>query len=290
VEFDDAFAVGLQTGHKVRVRRLTREDHGLIDWLHDLPTGLGAGLVIAVFLLPTLIGSILFQPLVGWLVQRQHDPNTPVGFLLNAFTLYYGVLLALLSVAVFENYNKAEDALGREASSLVALYQSVIGYPEPTRTELVNKLRRYVEIETAPGAWQAQSPKLISEGTKLVDEINRELLTFRPEGQPGDEVVYSATLRSFNQFIQRRRDRIQAAGTSIPPILWYVVLIGAALNAFVLWLFKVGRVTHLILGGVLSFYVALVIYMVAALDDPFRGANGLRPTYLFNAREQMVVP
>jgi hypothetical protein len=262
----------------------------LIDWLHNLPTGLGAGLVIAVFLVPTLIGSILFQPLVGWLVQRQEDPNTPIGFLLNAFTLYYGVLLALLSVAVFENYNKAEDALGREASSLVALYQSVIGYPEPTRTELVNKLRRYVEIETAPGAWQAQSPKLISDGTKLVDEINRELLTFRPEGQPGDEVVYSATLRSFNQFIQRRRDRIQAAGTSIPPILWYVVLIGAALNAFVLWLFKVGRVTHLILGGVLSFYVALVIYMVAALDDPFRGANGLRPTYLLNAREQMVVP
>ncbi|MGA8157356.1 MAG: hypothetical protein WB822_14345, partial [Rhodoplanes sp.] len=58
----------------------------------------------------------------------------------------------------------------------------------------------------------------------------------------------------------------------------------------VLWLFKVGRVTHLILGGVLSFYVALVIYMVAALDDPFRGANGLRPTYLLNAREQMVPP
>lgn len=76
----------------------------MIDWLHDLPTALGAGLVIAVFLLPTLIGSILFQPMVGWLVQRQKDPNTPVGFLLNAFTLYYGVLLALLSVAVFENY------------------------------------------------------------------------------------------------------------------------------------------------------------------------------------------
>lgn len=35
---------------------------------------------------------------------------------------------------------------------------------------------------------------------------------------------------------------------------------------------------------------ALVIYMVAPLDDPFRGANGLRPTYLLNAREQMVVP
>lgn len=261
----------------------------MIGWIYDLPAGWGAGLVIAVFLVPTLIGSILFQPLVGWLVQRQKDPNTPVGFLLNAFTLYYGVLLALLSVAVFENYNKAEDAIGREASSMVALYQSIAGYPEPLRTELVSKLHRYVEVETAPGAWQAQSPQVFSDGTKLINELNHELLAFRPEGRPGDEAVYSSTLRSFNEFIERRRERIQTAGTSIPPILWYVVLIGAALNAFVLWLFDVGRVTHLILGGVLSFYVELIIYMVAALDDPFRGANGLRPTYLINAREQMVL-
>ena len=69
-----------------------------------------------------------------------------------------------------------------------------------------------------------------------------------------------------------------------------VVLIGAALNAFVLWLFNVGRVTHLILGGVLSFYVGLVIYMVATLDDPFRGAHGLRPDYLLQAYERMKPP
>ena len=95
-------------------------------------------------------------------------------------------------------------------------------------------LRGYVEVETAPGAWQAQSPKVIPDGTKLVGELNRQLVTFRPEGRPGDEAVYSATLRSFNEFVERRRDRIQAAGTSVPPILWYIVLIGAALNAFVL--------------------------------------------------------
>lgn len=262
----------------------------MIDRLHELPPLLGATLVISCFLLPTLVGSILFQPMVGWLVQRQKDPNTPVGFLLNAFTLYYGVLLALLSVAVFENYNKAQDAIAREASSLVALYRNVIGYPEPLRASLVGALRRYVEVETAPGAWRTQSPKTISAGTEQVDELNRKLVTFRPEGLPGDEAVHSATLRSFNEFIERRRDRVQAASTSIPPIIWYVVLIGAALNAFVLWLFNVGRVTHLILGGVLSFYVGLVIYMVATLDDPFRGAHGLRPDYLLQAYERMKPP
>ncbi|MGZ8309041.1 MAG: bestrophin-like domain [Rhodoplanes sp.] len=260
----------------------------MIDWLHDLPPLQGAALVICVFLLPTLIGSILFQPMVGWLVSREKNANTPVGFLLNAFTLYYGVLLALLSIAVFENYNKAEDAIAREASSLIALYRNVIGYPEPMRASLVDNLRRYVEEETTPAAWRARSPDEFSTaGTSLVDEINRQLVTFKPEDQSRDEALHAATLRSFNDFIGRRRERIQAMGTSIPPVIWYVVLIGAALNAFVLWLFDLSRVTHLILGGVLSFFIGLVIYMVAALDDPFRGAHGLGPDYLLYAHERM---
>ena len=34
----------------------------MIDWLHEWPTPLGAGLVIACFLVPTLIGSAFLQP------------------------------------------------------------------------------------------------------------------------------------------------------------------------------------------------------------------------------------
>ena len=101
--------------------------------------------------------------------------------------------------------------------------RNVIGYPEPLRASLVGALRRYVEVETAPDSWRTQSPKTISAGTEQVDELNRKLVTFRPEGLPGDEAVHSATLHSFNEFIERRRDRVQAASTSIPPIIWYDV-------------------------------------------------------------------
>jgi hypothetical protein len=80
---------------------------------------------------PTLIGSAFLQPLVGQLLRGEKNPNTLVGLLLNAFALYYGVLLALLSIAVFDNYDKARDAIGQEASSIVALYRNVSGYPEP---------------------------------------------------------------------------------------------------------------------------------------------------------------
>ncbi len=122
-----------------------------MNWLHEWPTVLGAGFVVACFLVPTLIGSAFLQPVIVRLLRGEKEPNTPVALLLNAFTLYYGVLLALLSIAVFENYNKAQDTLAREAAGVVALYRNLTGYPEPARAQLIDALRRYVDEETGPG-------------------------------------------------------------------------------------------------------------------------------------------
>lgn len=41
----------------------------MIEWLHDLPQPLGAAFVCIGFLVPTLIGSILFQPAVARLLK-----------------------------------------------------------------------------------------------------------------------------------------------------------------------------------------------------------------------------
>jgi len=259
----------------------------MMDWLHEWPTLLGAGFVVACFLVPTLIGSAFLQPIIARLLRGEKDPNTPVALLLNAFTLYYGILLALLSISVFENYNKAQDTIGREAASIVALYRNLGDYPEPLRTSLIDALRRYVDEETGPGWREQRGGRSSKPGMLLVDELNRQLLSFRPDRQSGDDILHRETLRSFGEFVDRRRLRIQAAGTSIPAIIWYVVLTGAILNVLVLWLFDLGRTTHIVLGGVLTLFIGLVIYMVAVLDQPFRGVHGLAPDDLIHARQQI---
>ena len=259
----------------------------VMDWLHDWPTLLGAGFVVACLLVPTLIGSAYLQPVVARLLHGEREPNTPVALLLNAFTLYYGVLLGLLSIAVFGNYDKAQDTIGREAASIVALYRNLSGYPEPTRAALIDVLRRYVDEETGPG-WGEQRRDLASTpGVRLVDELGRGLLGFRPDRQSGEDALHSETLRSVGEFVDRRRLRIQAAGTSIQAIIWYVVLTGAVLNVFVLWLFDLSRTTHFVLGGVLTVFIGVVIYMVAVLDQPFRGVHGLAPDDLLEAKQQI---
>jgi len=70
-------------------------------------------------------------------------------------------------------------------------------------------------------------------------------------------------------------------------VIWSIVLIGAALNVLVLWMFDLKRTTHLLFGGVLAIFIGLVVYMVTVLDQPFRGSHGLLPDELVQARQQM---
>jgi hypothetical protein len=259
----------------------------MIDWLHDLPTALGAGVVCLAFLVPTLIGSIVLQPAVARLLHGEKDANTLVGLLLNAYTLFYGVLLALLSIAVYANYGKAQDSISSEAASLFALYRNIRSYPEPIRTALIDDLRGYIDEETGPGWQEQRRDRSSAQGMRLVDRLGDRLMGFTPDRETGEGLLHGETLRAFDEFVERRRARIQAGGTNIPRILWSVVIIGAILNVFVLWLFDLKRTTHIIFGGVLMAFIGLVIYMVAVLDRPFRGAHGLKPEDLVHARQEM---
>ncbi len=260
----------------------------MIDWLHTLPILSGGALVAACFVIPTLVGTVLLQPTVARMVRQERNPNDSLGLLLSSFSLYYGVLLALLSIAVYGNYLEAEDVAGREAAGLFTLYRLVDGYPEPLRVEVTDLLRSYAREETGPG-WASQNRGVTSpESSDLVARIGRSLLRFSPDRDKGQDVLHAEVLTRFGDFVEARRTRIQAARTSIPTIMWYLVLIGAGLNILVVWLFDLKRLTHFIIGGVLSLFIGLVIYMVAVLDQPFRGAHGLKPYDLAYALERMV--
>lgn len=248
----------------------------MLGWLHELPAFAAALIVCAAFVLPTLAGSYLLQPSVARLFRGERDINTVLGFLLNAFALYFGVLLALLSIAVFENHNKAQDAVDREAAGLIKLYRDVRQYPQPAAKELGAILHRYTD-EIINRGWALQAKGEISrEEVTIMTQLHRALAQFQP-GSMSESLLHAQTLRALDEFVEARRLRISAGGSALPHIMWVIVLCGAVLNAFVIWMFDLRRSTHAIVGGTLSLFIGLVIYMIAALDAPFRGPHGIAP-------------
>jgi hypothetical protein len=71
--------------------------------------------------------------------------------------------------------------------------------------------------------------------------------------------------------------RLFSVNTAIPPVMWYVVILGAVINIAMVWLFDMKFITHLLLGGLLSAYLGTMIFLIAAMDHPFRGEVAVTP-------------
>ena len=59
--------------------------------------------------------------------------------------------------------------------------------------------------------------------------------------------------------------------------MWYTVAVGALINMLLLWMFNLKLRTHLLLGGLISFFTGTMICLIVLLDNPFRGEVGVSP-------------
>jgi hypothetical protein len=239
-------------------------------WIYDISTVWLAVLMAVVFVGFSWLGCLFVRPVLHKRVTFERDKNEILGAILSCFGVFYGLLLGLIAVGVWENFSEVEDTTHKEAAAIDALYHDVSVYPEPYGQNLRWLLRDYCRYEIKYG-WPAQRNGIIPEGgSTRVRSFQERLLTFQPRNTT-EQVVHAETLREFNVFLEHRRHRLNATRTGIPAVMWYVVIIGAVINIGMLWLFDMRLLSHLFLGGLLAFFLSMMILLIAALDNPFRG-------------------
>jgi hypothetical protein len=106
--------------------------------------------------------------------------------------------------------------------------------------------------------------------------FHEQLIRFEPSS-PGQEILHAEALRQFNNYLEARRMRLFSVSTSIPGVMWAVVLVGALMNIALIWMFDMKLTNHLFLGGILSAFMGLMIFLIASLDNPFRGELSISP-------------
>jgi hypothetical protein len=245
-------------------------------WIYDIPTWQLGALFALLFVGITWVGTLFISPILKLWFRSQEGLNDLVGYALGAFGVFYGLLLGLLAVATYQNAANVEDNVAREAASLGALYRDVSSYPQPIRADLQKRLQDYTRF-VIDKAWPAQRRGEVPQGSvQMMDEFQQVLTQFEPATK-GQEIVHAETLRQFNDMILLRRLRINAIHAGIPGVMWYVVAVGAVINTLLILSFRMRFDIHLVIGGMLSFFVGVVIFMIAAMDNPFRGEVSVGP-------------
>ncbi len=239
-------------------------------WIYDMPTWTMVFMVCAFFVGITWSGTLIIRPFLRAFLRKQQNLNDIVGYLLGAHGVYFGILLGLLALASYQNFGDVEKITVDEATKLAALYRDTSSYPAPFGQELSGQLRRYTRF-VIDEAWPLQKRGIIpAKGTVIINEFQDALIRFEPKTK-GQEILHGETYRQFNAFVEARRQRLHAVGTGIPPLLWWVVFIGAGVNILLIWMLDIKLLPHMILSGVISFYLATLIALIAAMDNPFRG-------------------
>ncbi len=239
-------------------------------WIYDIPAAKLAILIAGAFVLFSWIGCFIARPILRIFVRAKSETNAIVGNVLSCHGVFYGLLLGLLAVAAYQNYTQVEADVAREAVSLATVYEDFHAYPEPHGTYLRWLLRDYCRYEIKY-AWPLQQQGIVTEGGRpRIIAVHERLLAFKPQ-DASEEIIHAETLRKFNEYLEHRRVRLQSVSTGIPAVMWYVVIVGAIINIAIMWLFDMKLVTQLFLGGLVAFFLGSMIFLVAEMDNPFRG-------------------
>lgn len=246
----------------------------MLDWLFELPTRQLAIYCSVFFVLVTWLGLIFVRPFLRLLVRNQEGFNDLVSYAYSGFSVFYGLLLGLLAVAAYQNFEKVQTAIGLEASTIASLYRGAAGYPEPLRSDVQAKLRDYTLYVMKKGLPAQREGRITQGGALRLNLIQSALFGYDPQTKP-QELLHTQNLGTLQELAKARQQRLLAQRIALPGVLWYVVGIGAVVNLVLFWLLEARLTAQVILGGVVSFFLGVMIFLLIAMDRPALGRVGI---------------
>jgi hypothetical protein len=259
-----------------------------VYWVYDLPNWVFGILTVAVTVAVGLAGFYATRNWVRRIHGHEHSHNEIVGYYLGAVCLFYGITLGLLAVGTWQAYSDVDAKVDEEASALAALYRDVSSFPEPKRGEFQTDLREYAH-QVIDVAWPMQRRGIIpGNASDILTAFQTHLAVFEPVTE-GQKRLHAEAYREFDRLVELRRIRLKSVVTGLPGALWTVVLLGALLNIAVTWFFdmKSGSM-HFWMTVMLSGLLGLLIFLLAAMDNPFRGEISVGPEAFELVRDQLM--
>lgn len=256
-------------------------------WVYNLPNWLFEFLTVGFFLAFAVAGLFITR---RWMRRWHtlHSYNDIVGFYLAAITVLYGVTLGLIAIGAWTNYSDTESKVAREAAALSTLYRTASNLPEPMRGTLQVDLQNYARQVIDIG-WPAQQHGLAPiENRVALDQFESDFTAITPATQ-SEVIMKSDIAHELDALEEARSIRLNTATEELPSPLWTLILVGALICIVATWFFHMESLRmHLAMTVLLAFLIGLMVYMVAAIDNPYRGKISVGPEAIERAYTLMM--
>src|ERR671921_332207 len=230
-------------------------------------------LVVIGVCLAAVAGLELVQRLVP--SEKRQEHNDVAGFLYAVVGIVYAVLLALLVIAVWEQYQRASETVESEASAVGEIAWLAHRLPEPEHHQLQEDARSYAQ-EVVDEEWPQMEQGIegvqsLPEGWDLIDDIRATLQEVEPR-TVAEQELYAEGLDRISRLGDARRMRVVAAKEGLPGVLWAVLVFGAVVAVGFTYLFGMQNTwAHKLMVMSLTAVIALVLFTIGGMEHPFSG-------------------
>jgi hypothetical protein len=223
------------------------------------------------------LGFELVHRLVPATRRQQH--NDVAGFIYAALGVIYAVLLALVVIAVWEEYGAASETVEQEANAAAEIFWLGNRLPEPRGTHVQELARSYAE-EVVHREWplmeQGKIPLMTEtrgtpSGWTIIDDIRQNIQGFEARTK-SEEQLYAEGLDQVDALSDARRMRLVASEEGVPGVLWSVLIFGGVAAVSFTYLFGLESTwAHRLMVATLAAVIGLVLFTVGAMEYPFSG-------------------
>ena len=246
-------------------------------WIYDIPNWAFFLVTLSVFAAVSLAGLYLTRPFVSRLVNASDKYNDVTNYYFTAIGVLYGLTLGLIAVGTWQNFNDVDTKVSKEANSLGALYRDLDGYPMGLRIEAENLLRDYAKT-VIQKEWPAHQQGNVLDSSELIlEDFENKVMAFEPASET-EKIAHAEVIQSLGELVSDHSLRIQAVQVALPGVLWEVVLLGAVVTMGITYFFWIDNLRlHALLVVAFSAALAMLIFLTAAMDNPFRGQFSVSP-------------
>src|SRR5215469_2912224 len=225
-----------------------------------------------------LVGAAVFGAVLLELCARRLLPielrqrhNDVAAAIFSIIGVTYAVLLAFVAMLAWEGFNRAKAASYAEAARIGDVYNLSIGFSDAAKlsiqTQILGYARHVVAVE-----WPEQAEgHIVDRDAIYLNGLNKTAVELQPSSQ-ADRDLLAPLRQSVERLWDARQERLLAAESNIPAIVWFVVIVGGALTvAFGSFLGAPSLRMQLAMSAMLAASGALVLILILALSNRFRG-------------------
>lgn len=237
---------------------------------------IGFGFVL-VLVLTACLGNFIISKIIK--ADDLRNNRESISIIFGAISLIYSLLIAFVMVAVWDDYEELNQTIESESDKLMEINILSMQLPDSLSKIINQHIYDYTSL-VIKNEWHTNPEKRI-ENTQI-SNMRTDLYAMKSA-----DATVSNTIESVNNDLSElgniRQQRIRHNYSHVPQLVWFILIAGTFITVFCSWLFYIEKkAIHYLLIILLTFLIAMCLFLVYMLDHPFEGSTAVRPDSFYD--------